>query len=101
MSDQDEIRQSSAELLEYVGTDAEKWTEQFLAYTNLNNAGPDFVSTVHSWFANAIETGRTAGHSSAFEEMKHAAKNMGFDTSDVYTPGQLIEFVHTFRGDLQ
>lgn len=101
MSDQDEQKIDDAELLNYVGTDAEKWTEQFLAYAGLENAGPDFVSTVTSWFANAIETGRTAGFSSLYEEMKHSAHNLGLhDTSEVYTPGQLLEQVYQLgRGE--
>lgn len=91
MGDQSEIQKDQAELLEYLGTDGERWTEQFLTYTDLANAGPDFVATVHSWFANAIEAGRTAGFSSLYEELKHAASNHGFDTSDFYSPGQLAE----------
>jgi hypothetical protein len=92
--------ENDADVLAYMGTDGLKWSEEFLKlcppYTH-----PNYASAVHSWFANAIEAGKSAGYSSAFEEMKHAAKNLGFDTSEVYTPGQLIEFVHTFRGDLQ
>lgn len=91
MSDQDEQKIGDAELLNYVGTDAEKWTEQFLAHAGLDNAGPDFVSTMHSWFANAIEAGRTAGFSSLYEELRHAASNHGVDTSEYYSPGQLAE----------
>lgn len=95
MSDQDEIQQDSAELLSYMGTDAERWTEQFLTHTDLANAGPDFVSTVQSWFANAIETGRSAGYSGVLEEIKHNMHNLGFeDTSEIYTPAQAVEVAY-------
>ena len=39
---------NSTQLLEYMGTDAWKWTEQFLLHTDLANAGPVFSSLVNA-----------------------------------------------------
>ena len=64
MADQDFNSMSAGTLLEWMGMDAEKWTQAFLKMTDLANAGPDFVSTVHGWFANALERGRSEGWTS-------------------------------------
>jgi hypothetical protein len=79
------------DLLAYMGTDGQKWTRGFLLHTDLANAGPDFQATVHSWFANAIEFGKTAGMNSALEEMRHSAENLKMDFSEVYVPAYAIE----------
>jgi hypothetical protein len=55
-------------MLEEMGTDAQKWTERFLNASGLDNAGPDFRHTVLTWFANAIEAGRSAGIGTAMED---------------------------------
>lgn len=94
-TDQEILGMESTDLIEYMGTDAEKWTRAFLLHTDLANAGPEFTATAHSWFANAIEWGRTAGFSSLYEELKHSAQNLGLeDTSEIYTPGQLLELAY-------
>lgn len=54
------------ELLAEMGTDAQKWSERFLHASGLENAGPDFRGTVLSWFANALEAGRSAGWSAGW-----------------------------------
>lgn len=96
----DDEEMSAVDLLNYMQTDAQKWAQEFKKQFPAR-AGQMDESTLVGWFANAIEAGRTAGHNAAFEEMKHAARNMGFDTSEVYSPGQLIEFVQTFRSEPQ
>lgn len=54
------------ELLTEMGTDAQKWSERFLNASGLDNAGPDFRHTVLTWFANALEAGRSAGWSAGW-----------------------------------
>ena len=46
-----------AKTLDDMGTDAAKWTDEFM---RINPLGPDWGAMV-AWFANAIEAGRTAG----------------------------------------
>jgi hypothetical protein len=82
------------DLLAYMGTDGQKWTRGFLLHTDLANAGPDFQATVNSWFANAIEFGKTAGMNSALEEMRHSADNLRIDFSEVYVPAFAIELAY-------
>ena len=64
---------STGELMDYMGLDAEKWTEVFLKSADLANAGPDFRSTVLSWFANAIEAGRAAGYARSIPHLSFLA----------------------------
>jgi len=85
---------SAGEFLAYLGTDGQKWAEEFTKNINLWPASAALQAQVLSWFANAIEAGRTAGHAAAFEEMKHEVRNLGFDTSDFYTPGTLIDRIY-------
>ena len=61
MTDTNDLNEmSGATLLEIMGTDAQKWTEYFLHSASLDNAGPVFKSTVLTWFANALEAGRSS-----------------------------------------
>ena len=55
------VEKTAGEMLGEMGTDAGKWTEQFLHASGLDNAGPDFCHTVLTWFASALEAGRSAG----------------------------------------
>lgn len=64
MTEQFELM-SAGELLKHLGTNGQRWTDAFLHMTDLANAGPDFRSTVHGWFANALEAGRSAAASSS------------------------------------
>lgn len=82
------------QMLTYMGTDAVRWTWQFLDSTNLSNAGPDFKANVTGWFANAIEAGREAGYSKVFHELKAMAINKGFDTSEIFSLEQLFEQIY-------
>lgn len=87
--------ENDAEHLAYLGTDGQKWAEDFIEAGWSTPPPSSFSAAVTSWFANAIEAGRTAGFSALYEEMKHAARNLGLeDTSEIYTPGQLIEAVY-------
>lgn len=98
-TDAEILAMEPVELIEFMGVDAEKWTKAFLLHTDLANAGPDFQATTLSWFANAIEWGKNAGISSALEEMKHEAQNRGMDTSEIYTPAQLVGHAYDFGYD--
>lgn len=83
-----------ADILAYLGTDGQKWAEEFQELCP-PPTHPNYEGALLSWFANAIEAGRTAGFSALYEEMKHAAHNLGLeDTIEIYTPGQLIEAVY-------
>lgn len=57
---------AAGELLGWMGTDAQRWTDTFLKMTDLANAGPDFQDTVRGWFANALGAGESAGRSSQY-----------------------------------
>lgn len=92
--------QNDLELVEYMGTDAQKWTEQFLIHTNLANAGPDFQGTVLSWFANAIEQGKDAGLAAAMAEIKSTMRELDIDdTSEMYTIRQAAQFLYSVGHD--
>lgn len=64
MSEEQAMPMTSGQLLDWMGMDSERWTHTFLNVTDLGNAGPDFVATVQSWFANALERGRSEGWTS-------------------------------------
>ena len=49
---------SNAQLLAIMGTDATKWTNEFLVRFP---EGTNDWGTLMGWFANAIEAGRSAG----------------------------------------
>lgn len=51
--------ESDGNLLDYMGTDPQRWTTAFLRVAGLDNAGPDFVDTLRGWFANAIGAGES------------------------------------------
>lgn len=59
--------ETDGEILARMGTDAAKWTDEFLSRNLLvNRAGftpehADAWGSMVGWFANAIEAGRTAG----------------------------------------
>lgn len=53
---------NSGEAVAWMGIDAARWTAAFLQATDLANAGPDFVHTVHGWFCNAIGAGQSSGN---------------------------------------
>lgn len=55
------VFENDGQAIAWFGTDGLRWTAAFLHAADLANAGPDFVGTVHGWFCNAIEVGRTAG----------------------------------------
>lgn len=48
---------TDAEILTAMGTDAAKWTDEFMRV----QTGPLDWGAMVSWFANAIEAGRSAG----------------------------------------
>lgn len=52
---------SGGELLAHMGTDASKWTDEFMRVQADPTAGPQDWGAMVGWFANAIEAGRTAG----------------------------------------
>lgn len=66
MDDATPENQTPGQLLNWMGMNAARWTETFLKMTDLGNAGPDFRGTVLSWFANALEAGRSAGWSAGW-----------------------------------
>ena len=51
---------TDGEILEVMGTDAAKWTDEFLRINPDLNI-PDAWGVMVGWFANAIESGRSAG----------------------------------------
>lgn len=52
---------TAAEILTIMGTDAAKWTDEFMRiHTDPKTPTLDWGAMV-GWFANAIEAGRTAG----------------------------------------
>jgi hypothetical protein len=56
---------SEGEMLTFLGTDAEKWASAFLHFNpHLEGMGVSDApgDTLHGWFANAIEAGRSAGY---------------------------------------
>lgn len=63
--------ESPGEMLERVGTDADKWAKEFIANTMNNHDAvtgsplANSVDHVRAWFANAIETARLAGYTEA------------------------------------
>jgi hypothetical protein len=66
MADATPENTTPGQLLAWMGMNAERWTQTFLKMTDLENAGPDFRGTVLSWFANALEAGRSAGWSAGW-----------------------------------
>lgn len=59
---------SSGDFLAAVGTDANKWTEAFVEkFPAAFGEGLLDQHTVFGWFANAIETGRSAGYSAGID----------------------------------
>lgn len=58
---------SDADSLAWMGTDAQRWAEMFMAVIDRRPFERDFML---GWFANAIEAGRSAGHESANAEFR-------------------------------
>lgn len=55
---------TDGEMLAYLGTDAEKWAEAFCYFNpHLTETSAKPGDTIHGWFCNAIEAGRSAGYS--------------------------------------
>ncbi len=69
-------RNAAGDMLTYMGTDAAKWAEQWVAicqnhFDEKGHPYPDHVideGWMISWFANAIEAGRTAGFDKGYNE---------------------------------
>jgi hypothetical protein len=61
--------ESAGDTLDRLGTDAQLWAREFVAL-----APPTDVGTMIGWFANAIETGRSAGYSRGY----HAGYSRGY-----------------------
>jgi hypothetical protein len=68
-------------MLERIGVDAAKWTDQFMKYSDglmVVSDGPDGApgepspnvnwGTMVGWFANTIEAGRSVGRQEGFDE---------------------------------
>lgn len=62
------VFENDGQAIAWFGTDGLRWTAAFLHAADLANAGPDFVGTVHGWFCNAIEAGRSAPRGGGFED---------------------------------
>ena len=58
LSNEEVMALEPVDLLAHMGTDAGKWTQAFLVHTDLANAGSDFYSTAHSWFATRLSGAR-------------------------------------------
>jgi hypothetical protein len=52
---------TAGEILTYMGTDAAKWTDEFMRVQADPKSGPSDWGAMVGWFANAIEAGRSAG----------------------------------------
>lgn len=52
---------TDAEILTAMGTDAAKWTDEFMRVQADPKSGPQDWGAMVGWFASAIEAGRTAG----------------------------------------
>lgn len=52
---------TNAEILMIMGTDAAKWTDEFMLVQAKPETPPLDWGTMVGWFANAIEAGRSAG----------------------------------------
>ncbi len=55
-----ETNPTEPDLLEHMGTDAEKWAEEFCKRFRPHRP-KTYAESVAGWFANAIEAGRLAG----------------------------------------
>lgn len=58
---------TDAELLTYMGTDAQKWSEKFLEVIDPMSIDIDEALMI-GWFANAIEAGRAAGRKQGHDD---------------------------------
>lgn len=58
-------KMSDGELLAYMGTDAEKWANEF---TDRLGGDPTPGGQLFTWICNAIEAGRSAGYAQAKKE---------------------------------
>lgn len=85
---------NSSDLLTKMGTDAAKWTDEFLATFP---DGTDDWGTLVGWFANAIEAGREEGHTIspdvqlALSILGDQKKHLG--SADEWAVNQLKTFV--------
>lgn len=89
---------SAGTLLEYMGMDAQKWTQAFLQMTDLANAGPDFQGTVLSWFANALEVGRTAQYTRSIPHLAQTANETAHEKGwweSSRSFGEVIALIHS------
>lgn len=55
------MAENDAEMLSRLGTDGEKWAQEFLSHAGGCEVNEDLLDSLRGWFANAIEAGRTAG----------------------------------------
>jgi hypothetical protein len=57
--------ETDGQMLTRLGTDAQLWADEYVKVTSVALVSKDYVRT---WFANAIEAGRSAGEASGWEE---------------------------------
>jgi hypothetical protein len=57
---------TDGKLLEEMGTNAQKWTQEFLKATSSRDVTPNEFAHILGWFANALEAGRSAGWSAGW-----------------------------------
>ena len=66
-----ELKRSAGEQLAYMGMDGQVWAKEFMRINgyvkdSIAPSAEEFEHTLLSWFANAIEVGRTAGYSAGW-----------------------------------
>lgn len=79
--------ENDGERLEWMGVQGEKWTELFLEATGLGETmklQPDFACHVQTWFANAIEAGRSVGERMTFHEEFSRENSVNEIAQEVY-----------------
>jgi NTP pyrophosphatase (non-canonical NTP hydrolase) len=85
-------------MMKWMGMDGLRWTEAFLQLNDLGNAGPDFRARVHSWFANAIERGRSSEFARTIPHLAFMvntnARSKGW-WDDERTFGDVCTLIHT------
>lgn len=85
MSDEKSPTEMTAgELSKYLGTDAAVWAEVFTKLFDMRHVGDargwtkdEVFSTMLGWFANAIETGRSAGRALSDEQQHEISRIVG------------------------
>lgn len=83
------------ELMQKMGTDGQQWAHEFLKAMRENHwDNSTYEAMVHSWFAVAIETGRSAGLEGAMQQIRLKAEELGMDFSEIYIPDYAIEVAY-------